>query len=305
MGRPRFFNPLEACLVWLAALVVTLMTAVPVHADEPIQFPALDNNSVLAGFLYRPTTGEPAAAIVMLHGCSGLASKKTGPYSLYRAWRDLLIEQGYVVLMVDSAGSRGLGQTCTSDTERRRMWTERPYDAYAGLAFLQRQPFVRPDRVALMGWSQGGGTVLLAIPTHGGARPSPPPAHDFAAAVAFYPGGCNERYQSRAYAGASRDGWSRRIPLFVLQGDADNWTQAAPCESFLRDVQARGSPVTFQIYPGAAHGFDAPNTPVQALEKYRRGNWAPVVGTNPAARDDARARVGTFLAAHLAPANAH
>lgn len=301
MGGPRFFDRLEACLAGLAVLAVTLMMAVPAQADDRIELPALAGTGMLKGYLYRPEGDGPAAAVVMLHGCSGLASTKTGPYSLYRAWRDILIEQGYVVLMVDSASSRGLGQTCTSNEERRRMWAERPYDAYAGLAFLQQQPFVRPDRIALMGWSQGGGTVLLSIPTHSSARPSPPPTHDFAAAVAFYPGGCNERYQSRAFAGESRQGWSTTIPLLVLQGDADNWTQAAPCERFVRDVQARGSPVSLQIYPGAAHGFDAPNTPVQALEKYRRGDWAPVVGTDPAARDDARKRVRAFLATHLEP----
>jgi dienelactone hydrolase len=86
----------------------------------------------------------------MLHGCSGLAST-TDPFPLYRDWRDILVEERYVVLMVDSATSRGFGQTCTSGEARQRMWAERPSDAYAALAYLQQQSFVRFDRIGLMG----------------------------------------------------------------------------------------------------------------------------------------------------------
>jgi dienelactone hydrolase len=53
--------------------------------------------------------------------------------------------------MVDSATSRGFGQTCTSGEARQRMWAERPSDAYAALAYLQQQSFVRFDRIGLMG----------------------------------------------------------------------------------------------------------------------------------------------------------
>jgi dienelactone hydrolase len=40
------------------------------------------------------------------------------------------------------------------------MSVERARDAYAALVYLQSRPEVRPDGLALMGWSNGAGTVL-------------------------------------------------------------------------------------------------------------------------------------------------
>uniref|UniRef100_UPI001953B32D hypothetical protein n=1 Tax=Klebsiella pneumoniae TaxID=573 RepID=UPI001953B32D len=79
--------------------------------------------------------------------------------------------------------------------------------------------------------------------------------------------------------------------LLVLQGEADNWTPARPCQAFLRGAQERKAPVTLLLYPAAAHGFDAPNVTVHAIERYRENGRSPVIGTDPAARDDARLRV--------------
>lgn len=178
------------------------------------------------------------------------------------------------------------------------MWRERPADAYAALAFLQSQPFVAASKVALMGWSQGGGVTLEAIAALGLGRPDPPPAHDFAAAIAFYPGLCGERSLA-SHLGAPSGSWATAIPLLVLQGGADNWTPAKPCEALLSDAQARHQPVTFHIYPGAYHSFDAPRMPIHAVERYRRNDWAPIEGTDEEARLDALSRASQFLAERL------
>jgi dienelactone hydrolase len=297
-GRPAARRaPTSACVALAAGLTLILSPAA--QADERIQFQSLDGKLTLTAILDRPALAEPAPAVVMLHGCSGLGSAK-GPFAFYRDWRDFLAGKGYVTLMVDSAASRGFGQTCTIAVkdETQRMWAERPSDAYAALAFLQSQPFVIPDKIALIGWSQGGGVVLETIPTHSLGRPNPSPAHDFAAAIAFYPGLCSDKLQA-AHLGAPPESWTTSIPLLVLQGELDNWTPAKPCEAFLRGAQARDAPVTFQIYPGAYHSFDARDMPIHTVEPYRRNDWAPIEGTNEDARADARDRVARFLAEHF------
>jgi dienelactone hydrolase len=281
----------RACLT----LALTLVSVTGAFADQRVQFQALDGKLTLTALLSRPPQAAPA--VVMMHGCSGLGSAK-GPFAIYRDWRDFLIKKGYAVLMVDSSASRGLGQTCTSAELAKPMWAERPGDAYAALAYLQSQPFVIPNRIALLGWSQGGGVVLEAIPDHSLGRPDPPPAHDFAAAVAFYPGLCSNKLQAN-HLGVPTESWVTSIPLLVLQGELDNWTPANPCGAFLRGAQSRGSPVAFQIYPGAYHSFDAPNMPLHTVERYRRNDWAPIEGTNEDARTDAHSRVAQFLAEHL------
>jgi dienelactone hydrolase len=282
----------------LALFGLTLVRAV--RADERVEFPSLDGKLTLMGYLSRPERAAPEPAVVMLHGCSGLGSAK-GPFRLYRDWREFLLARGYVALMVDSAASRGLSQTCTDVDEGRRMMAERAADAYAALAFLAARPDVSADKIALIGWSQGGGVVLRTIPSNSSGRPTPPPAHDFAAAIAFYPDGCSDRRQSAPFVDAPRDSWTTSIPLLVLQGELDNWTPAKSCEAFLLGAQARHAPVTYQIYPGAYHSFDTRDTPIHTIERYRRGDWAPIEGANEAARTDALNRVEQFLAEHLGP----
>ena len=109
LGAIRYALRLSLAIVGVAVGLGGPLSAL---AEDRIQFPSLDGSTSLSGFLYRPVGDVPAAAIVMMHGCSGLASS-TRPFALYRDWKDLFVSEGYVVLMVDSAAARGFGQTCT------------------------------------------------------------------------------------------------------------------------------------------------------------------------------------------------
>ena len=60
--------------------------------------------------------------------------------------------------MVDSFGPRNHGEMCSQSGFDRELYLKRPRDAYAALVYLQAQPYVRSDRIGVMGWSEGGGT---------------------------------------------------------------------------------------------------------------------------------------------------
>jgi len=204
-----------------------------------------------------------------------------------------LSHRGYVVLLVDSFGPRQHGEMCSVGGFDLSLYRDRPKDAYGALAYLQAQDFVRADRVGAIGWSQGGGVTLFSIGTPSRGRPAGlPPERDFRAAIAFYPGSCADDRQPA--------NWTTTVPLLVLIGVADVWTPAAPCKTFVDGAAARGAPVQIVLYPGAYHGFDAPNVTQRALPDYRtRAGVVPIVGTDPAARDDALQRVPAFLASYL------
>lgn len=260
-----------------------------------VDFPSLDGKTTLIAHLFRPPGDEARPAVVMLHGCSGLLAKSGRFRGLYRAWARELLHRGYVVLAVDSATSRGFGQTCSAGKARRTMWRDRPKDAYAALKYLQAQPFVRGNRVALVGWSQGGGVVLLTIPDESAARPAQL-AVDFAAAVAFYPGACAEKWQTQPYTNVPPQGWTTHVPLLVLFGEDDVWTELKPCEAFLSAAEQRGSAIELKTYAHAVHAFDAPNLPRTELPQYREPDGRiPVIGTDKDARADAFMRVPAFL----------
>jgi dienelactone hydrolase len=303
----------QSALAALALIAGTTAAA----AAEAVNFPSLDGRTNLTAHLSRPAGDAPRPALVLMHGCSGLLNARGNMLPIYQAWARALVVQGYVVLTIDSAASRGFGQTCTAGPDRITMYRDRPRDAYAALQYLQSKPFVQADRVGLIGWSQGGGVVLLTINDNSSGRPAgmipksgdrfsdqimPQQnlAREFKAAVAFYPGACSETYQSKPYTQVEPLGWTTPVPLLVLFGEADVWTPLAPCEAFLAGAKARGNPVELKVYPSAVHGFDAPNLPRTELPAYRSGDGpVPVIGTDREARADAFTRVLEFLKLRL------
>ena len=267
----------------------------PPLPQQPVHFKSLDGTTELTAYLSRPEGDQPRPALVLMHGCSGLLNDKGIAFGTYRAWTRALLGRDYVVLVVDSAGSRGFGQTCSAGPNRLVMWRDRPKDAYAALQYLQAQPFVRADHIGLMGWSQGGGAVLLTINEHSIGRPQYL-AQDFRTAVAFYPGACSERLQSKPFTTVDPQGWTSAIPLLVLMGEADTWTPYPPCADFLNAAKARGNAIELKSYPGVFHAFDAPNLPQRELPQYRTPDGAiPIIATDKEARADAFARVLGFL----------
>jgi dienelactone hydrolase len=158
-------------------------------------------------------------------------------------------------------------------------------DLEASLDHLRAQPFVDADRLAVIGWSHGGWTVLdlLATAPAAGLR-------GLRAAVAFYP------YCGVASA-AARRGWTQPVPLLVLLAGADDVTPPGPCRALAERQRARHTPVTVQLYPGARHAFDY-DIPPRAAAWVRRELGFELVH-DPAAAADARARVRAFLGERL------
>ncbi|WP_185756432.1 dienelactone hydrolase family protein [Pandoraea apista] len=265
-------------------------------AQEKVSLPSLDTDSrgapvMIDAYLFRASNATgPTPAVVFMHGCNGMFTRKGKIDSRELDWAHRLNAQGYAVLAVDSFTSRAQPSECARGGPVRPS-VERPRDAYGALRYLQSLPGIQPDRIALMGWSHGGGTVLFSIgPASPGRVRDAKPAPDFVAAIAFYPGWCNAKAQG--------PDWSTHIPLLLLTGADDVWSKPAPCDAFVQEATAHGAPITFHLYPGAVHDFDYPNLPVRSRPEFTnpRTHVVPITGTQPEARDDAIARVTAFLA---------
>ena len=231
---------------------------------ERITFPAADGE--LTAELFRPAGAGPFPAVVALHGCSGLYNREgTDLSARHRDWANRLVAAGYVVLFADSFSARGFNEICKIK-DRPISPKDRAGDAMAAARWLLTQGFVDPSRVNLMGWSHGAMSVLWAVLPEPGT-PSPL----FASAVAFYPG-CREI--------ARQSDWRPVVPLTLLTGGSDDWTEPGPCRELSHNTSFR-----FIEYPGAYHDFDAPDTPVhtrRGLSAVRGG--VAHVGTNLDAR---------------------
>jgi dienelactone hydrolase len=280
---------------WFGMLLAAIgaLASAAVSAQEVVHFPSLDDQrTMLDGYLFRAQGEGRHPAIVGLHGCSGMLSPRGTILPIEFSWAYLFNQRGWNVLLVDSFGPRQHGEMCSIGGFDLAVYRNRPKDAYGALAWLQAQDSVQPDRVAALGWSQGGGTVLMSVGEPSRGRPAALTQPDFRAAVAFYPAACRDDREP--------PGWTTHIPLLVLQGEADVWTPAAPCKAFIEGVAARGATAEIVLYPGAYHAFDAPNVTKRELPNYvTRAGVVPIVATDPAARADTQQRVPAFLARYF------
>jgi dienelactone hydrolase len=227
----------------------------PADEGEPLR---------LLGYLAQPTTGGGRhPAVVVLPGCAGFTAATA-------RWVDRLQRWGYVALAVDSQGSRRLDR-CGAELAARQ-----PADAHAALDYLAGRPLVDAQRIAVLGFSLGGGSVLAALQrVASGAAPK----RRFRAGVAFYP------------VCAGKSGVAT-APLLVLIGDADDQTPAEACRTIFKERPGAGAAVRLLVYPGAGHGFDR--------ELGEAGSGERIV-PDPAAAVDAEEQVRRFLEAELSP----
>ncbi len=261
--------------------------------------PALDVNSASPALVTnspRPAlvTNGARPALVLLHGCGGAFGRGLQLAERYTELASRLADMGVQALVLDSLTPRGERELCTQRNGQRKVTQlQRRRDALGALQWLAAQPGVDGSRLGVLGWSNGGSTVLAATNL----------AHDEVAraavkpslAVAFYPGCVAER--DRGYLPVA--------PLLMLLGEADDWTPAGPCKELA--AAARGpTPPQWHSFEGAHHGFDG-----TAAVRFRTDvpNGAPGrggvhVGGQALARSLAAQRLHEFLHAQwqLAPA---
>ena len=278
-------------LVALAGSFALWMAQPAAAADQTpdrISIPADGKNepATLDAMLFKPQGPGPFPAIVAMHGCSGLWSSKnaTKLSPRHADWGQRLTALGYVVIFPDSYGSRDLGPQCKNGDREVEPYRERVEDANAARRYLQTLPYVKSDAVALLGWSNGGSTVLYTVRLKDTPKPDSP---DFRAAVAFYPG-CT--------ALADKSDWATRMPLLIVMGAADDWTPAKPCKTL---AAANPDGVKLILYPSAYHDFD---NEAQAFHELHglaftaNGDGVAHAGLNPAARAAVLKDVPDFLA---------
>jgi len=227
--------------------------------------------------LFLPTGGaKTAPGIVALHGCGGPLPRRDD------GWAQLLSTQGHAVLLPDSFASRGLKPECRQSTHGADAYGPRRADALAAAAWLAAQPDTPPGGILLLGWSDGGTTVLASI----AAAPDLAP-HLLRGAIAFYPA-CTRTVKLPH--------WQPTVPLLILMGAADDWTPPAPCQAL---AAANPKKIQITLFPGAYHDFDVPDDPVHRLHNLpytKTGNGTAHAGANPAARARALQIVPAFYA---------
>lgn len=269
-------------------------TPAAAQITQRVAFESLDRGVTVAAYWTAPTHAAAKGkfpAVVALHGCSGLPQNRNLVSFPQGRYVNMLVEAGYGVLYTDSFGGRNTVEIC-SQPQSARTITEftRRLDVYAALNWLAKQPGVDAQRLAVVGWSHGGQTVLAtadrtdALVRDAKVRPR--------ALVAFYPG-CRQFLRAPRYEVVA--------PLYILSGALDDWTAAAPCRVLTGKLQQsqQDLAVKFIEYPDSYHGFDSP-LPVRVRTNIgTTQSGKATVGGNPAAREHSGKELLVFLRAHL------
>jgi dienelactone hydrolase len=251
----------------VAALLLPLTSTAFAQIFETISIPlAYEGRQIqLTGRFEKPIGTGSFPAAILLHGCEGY---QVGLWHT-TMMAGVLHRLGVATLITDSYTPRGY-ITCDNVPA-----FERVLDVYAGAAMLAGRDDIERDKIAVIGFSQGGGTTLLTAALGGSSGPSPAVLKEvegekgeayatswraqvmqdaasftasggkLAAFVAFYPSYCGVT-QKENFAS----------PLMILIGDLDNRVSSGACEH-LATVPRPGAPeVRFKLYPGASRGFD-------------------------------------------------
>jgi dipeptidyl-peptidase 4 len=170
-----------------------------------------------------------------------------------------LVSKGWAVFQLDNRGSDGRGKQF-EDPIYRAMGGAEVRDQLQALAWIKQQPWAKPDKIAVNGWSYGGYMVLKLLEAAPGA---------FAAGIAgapvtrweLYDTAYTERYlgnpvvepQVYAKAGALGDAGKIADPLLLIHGMADDNVVFENSTAMMTAMQKAKTPFDLMVYPGATH----------------------------------------------------
>ena len=179
-------------------------------------------------FLPRETGRRPA--VLLLHGRGGLTRSR----EWLRAEGALLASNGYVGAVLHYfERTSGDPDREGTDPDRHDAWRATVSDAVTA---LQRQPFVDPGSIGLVGFSLGGALVIDVA-----ARDA-----RIGAVVEFF-GWLNPATPVSALP-----------PVLVLHGKKDDNVPVSRAAALVRQLRRAGRPHDVHIYPGEGHGFELP-----------------------------------------------
>ena len=230
----------------LALLLPAFSSALP--KSEIVSFPS--GKITLRGVLYKPEGTGPFPAVVYNHGsAAGMLSNEAfeaiGPVCAGRGWvffapyrrgQGLSASAGpYISDEINAAAKTG-GIRAAAATMVRLLENDHLHDQLAGLAWLRKQGFVQPDRIAVAGNSFGGVEAVLgaervkycaAIDAAGGAE-------SWALAPEL------QMLMTRAVRNS-------QVPIFFFQAENDH--DLSPSRTLSTIMRQAGKPFDLKIYP--------------------------------------------------------
>jgi dienelactone hydrolase len=252
--------------IGLALLVLLGIAGLLYVNREPLLLDALgarlpkttlaEREALIAPYLqFRPPEGAapPYPAVILFHGCAGMRQ----PFM--DQWSTLANEAGYMAVIVDSHGPRGIDRKRALETVcagKELIGQERAGDVLAAYEIVRQRSDIDGARIALAGWSHGAWSVMDFIAMN---PPKRRPAgiadrgapHHVAGVILVYP-----------YCGlgawSNLIGWGNPVPALAIIAGADTIVDPNACPRVIEALNRKGAAIDMQLYPNADHAFDDP-----------------------------------------------
>ena len=215
---------------------------------------------------FKPDGPGPHPAVIFLSGCSGFAPSFAP--KVYERVAEQLRAQGNLVVFADYLGRWNL-KSCAGASITH---ADAAKELVAATTWLKSQASVDPMRITALGWSYGGGAVLVALDRYSQEQLG------LTRAIVYYPDCRSVRP------------WKVAMPVLMLLAGEDDVAPGKPCEAAAKK-SATPDATKILWYPGAYHAFD-----VSELPPKTRGP-AGTIGYHPQAAAAAWEEIQQFLKA--------
>jgi len=202
--------------------------------------------------VHRPEAGGRTPVVIMLHGCGG-------PRPFIKEMAEQATRAGAAAIVVDSFAPRRISRVAafaTVCTGARLQGRERAGDLYAAIAWARQQDWADPDRIAAIGWSHGGWTIMDALALQSGSEMrratgiedlGDEPLQGLARTMLVYP------YANVGSFCGRRD-WRMTPASTAIIAQHDYIV--GPTRNAIERQRARGAPIDIVLFEGATHAFE-------------------------------------------------
>ncbi len=244
---------------YLLILLFMVLTNACIDKDEILREGARisipGDDIVMSGILYSPDDpGKSDPAIVVLHGWLEPEENGAEIVSIV-AWH--LAREGYVTLALSMRGWPDTG-------DKDDCGGKQPVDVVEAVRWLSRQPGVNPNRIGLLGFSQGGQVALLAAAL----------TREIKAVVAFFPVADLNRWAQTTQTPGIKEGYIPNVcakglglkakspitaacaidaPTLLIHGDQDTRVPMDQSLEMAKVMLDCGGKVQLQLVKGGEH----------------------------------------------------
>ena len=215
-----------------------------------------DHSKAIELFWTKPEGKGPFPAVLLIHGHQ--ESQRNGGAAYVLTGRlGIMARRGYVAAAVSQPGygNSGPPDYCGPYTQQATL---------VAIDFLRRQPFVKPDKVALFGYSRGAivAAMVATLDPRLAAVVLGAGAYDFSTWRPTLPGISRNLF---AEAGTLTEAFMARsaiyhvqqirAPVLLLHGTADERIPVQQAEAFAEKLRGAGVRYALKEFPGAPHGI--------------------------------------------------